>query len=825
MTESEHNLPDQPPEQPAEPQGRPDETKPAAAHGDLLAVLPLRDIVVFPHMIVPLFVGREKSVRALEAVMKDDKQILLVAQKNAAQDDPTVDDIYRVGTVSTILQLLKLPDGTVKVLVEGGRRAKIVGFKDSDSHFEAFVEAMPDDAPEAKELAALGRTVVSQFEQYIKLNKKIAPEVLVSLNQIEEPSKLADTVASHLNLKIAEKQELLEIAKVGERLERVFGHMESEIGVLQVEKRIRSRVKRQMEKTQREYYLNEQLKAIQKELGEGEDGKDENAELEARIKKTKLSKEARDKANAELKKLKTMSPMSAEATVVRNYLDWMLSIPWKRRSKIRNDVVAAEKVLEADHFGLEKVKERIIEYLAVQARSPKVRGPILCLVGPPGVGKTSLGKSVARATRRNFVRMSLGGVRDEAEIRGHRRTYIGSMPGKVLQGMKKAKTSNPLFLLDEVDKLGADWRGDPSSALLEVLDPEQNSTFNDHYLEVDYDLSDVMFVTTANSLRMPQPLMDRMEIIRIPGYTEDEKVEIAKRHLISKQSAAHGLKPDEWHISDDALRDMIRYYSREAGVRNLEREIANLARKSVKELVTKKTKKVAITRKNLEKYAGVRKFRFGETEAEDMVGVVTGLAWTEVGGEILTIESVLLPGKGSVKITGKLGDVMQESVSAALSYVRSRSTKFGIKPTLFERRDIHVHVPEGATPKDGPSAGVGMATSIVSILTGIPVRRDVAMTGEITLRGRVLPIGGLKEKLLAALRAGITTVFIPKENEKDLAEIPDNVKKHLKLIPVAEVDEVIAQALARRPEAIEWEEPAEPVTPPPEQPATASLPH
>jgi ATP-dependent Lon protease len=684
---------------------------------------------------------------------------------------------------------------------------------------------MPDEAADAKELAALGRTVVSQFEQYIKLNKKIAPEVLVSLNQIEEPSKLADTVASHLNLKIAEKQDLLEIAKVGERLERVFGHMESEIGVLQVEKRIRSRVKRQMEKTQREYYLNEQLKAIQKELGEGEDGKDENAELEAKIKKTKLSKEARDKANAELKKLKTMSPMSAEATVVRNYLDWMLSIPWKRRSKIRNDVVAAEKVLEADHYGLEKVKERIIEYLAVQARSPKVRGPILCLVGPPGVGKTSLGKSVARATGRNFVRMSLGGVRDEAEIRGHRRTYIGSMPGKVLQGMKKAKTSNPLFLLDEVDKLGADWRGDPSSALLEVLDPEQNSTFQDHYLEVDYDLSDVMFVTTANSLRMPQPLMDRMEIIRIPGYTEDEKVEIAKRHLIAKQSAAHGLKQDEWHISDDALRDMIRYYSREAGVRNLEREIANLARKSVKELVTKKTKKVAITRKNLEKYAGVRKFRFGETEAEDMVGVVTGLAWTEVGGEILTIESVLLPGKGNIKITGKLGDVMQESVSAALSYVRSRATKFGIKPTLFERRDIHVHVPEGATPKDGPSAGVAMATSIVSILTGIPVRRDVAMTGEITLRGRVLPIGGLKEKLLAALRAGITTVFIPKENEKDLAEIPDNVKKHLKLVPVADVDEVIAQALARRPEAIEWEEPPEPVTPSPAQPATASLPH
>ena len=776
-------------------------------------------------MIVPLFVGREKSVRALEAVMKEDKQILLVAQKNASQDDPSVEDIYRVGTVSTILQLLKLPDGTVKVLVEGGRRAKISGFKDTDSYFEAFVEAMPDEGSDAKELEALGRTVVSQFEQYIKLNKKIAPEVLVSLNQIEEPSKLADTVASHLNLKIAEKQELLEIAKVGARLERVFGHMESEIGVLQVEKRIRSRVKRQMEKTQREYYLNEQLKAIQKELGEGEDGKDENAELEAKIKKTKLSKEAREKAMQELKKLKTMSPMSAEATVVRNYLDWMLSIPWKKRSKIRNDVEAAEKVLEADHYGLEKVKERIIEYLAVQARSPKVRGPILCLVGPPGVGKTSLGKSVARATGRNFVRMSLGGVRDEAEIRGHRRTYIGSMPGKVIQGMKKAKTSNPLFLLDEVDKLGADWRGDPSSALLEVLDPEQNSTFADHYLEVDYDLSDVMFVTTANSLRMPQPLMDRMEIIRIPGYTEDEKVEIAKRHLITKQSEAHGLKPDEWHISDDALRDLIRYYTREAGVRNMEREIANLARKAVKELVTKKTKKVTITRKNVEKYSGVRKFRFGETEAEDMVGVVTGLAWTEVGGEILTIELVLLPGKGNIKITGKLGDVMQESVSAALSYVRSRSTRFGIKPTLFEKRDIHVHVPEGATPKDGPSAGVAMATSIVSILTGIPVRRDVAMTGEITLRGRVLPIGGLKEKLLAALRAGITTVFIPKENEKDLAEIPDNVKKHLKLVAVADVDEVIAQALARRPEAIEWEEPPEPVAPPPQEQPSVSLPH
>jgi len=805
-----------------------EDTKPAGGPltGELLPVLPLRDIVVFPHMIVPLFVGREKSVRVLESVMKDDKQILLVAQKNAAQDDPAADDIYRVGTISTILQLLKLPDGTVKVLVEGGKRASIVGFAETESHFEAFVEPLAEREGDVKELEALGRTVIGQFEQYIKLNKKIAPEVLVSLNQIEEPAKLADTVAAHLNLKVAEKQELLETTATSERLERVFAHMESEIGVLQVEKRIRNRVKRQMEKTQREYYLNEQLKAIQKELGEGEDGKDESAELEAKIKKTKLSKEAREKAMAELKKLRSMSPMSAEATVVRNYLDWILSIPWKKRSKIKNDVVEAEKVLDADHYGLEKVKERILEYLAVQARSTKVRGTILCLVGPPGVGKTSLGKSIARATGRNFVRMSLGGVRDEAEVRGHRRTYIGSMPGKVIQGMKKAKTSNPLFLLDEIDKLGADWRGDPSSALLEVLDPEQNATFNDHYLEVDYDLSDVMFVTTANSLRMPQPLMDRMEIIRIPGYTEDEKVEIAKRHLIAKQSEAHALKADEWSLSEDALRDLIRYYTREAGVRNLERELANLARKSVKEIVTKKSKKVTITRKNLEKFAGVRRFRYGEAEAEDMVGVVTGLAWTEVGGEILTIESVLLPGKGNVKHTGKLGDVMQESVSAALSYVRSRAASFGIKPTLFEKRDIHVHVPEGATPKDGPSAGVAMATTMVSVLTGIPVRRDVAMTGEITLRGRVLPIGGLKEKLLAALRAGITTVFIPKENEKDLAEIPENVKKHLTLVPVADVDDVIARALVRRPTPIEWVEPEDaPVAAPPPAVPAATLPH
>src|SRR6201985_1410873 len=799
-----------------------------AARGALYPVLPLRDIVVFPHMIVPLFVGREKSVRAVEDVMKDDKQILLVTQKNAAQDDPATSDIFTVGTVGTVLQLLKLPDGTVKVLVEGGQRARIARFADNDSFFQAIAETISENAGEQQETEALARTVISQFEQYIKLNKKIPPEVLVSINQIDDPTKLADTVASHLTLKIPEKQELLESETVSERLEKVFGYMEGEIGVLQVEKRIRNRVKRQMEKTQREYYLNEQLKAIQKELGEGEDGRDEMAELEDRINKTKFSKEARDKALAELKKLRSMSPMSAEATVVRNYLDWLLSVPWQNRTKIKRDIKGAEKVLDADHFGLEKVKERILEYLAVQQRMKKMKGPILCLVGAPGVGKTSLGKSVARATGRNFVRMSLGGVRDEAEIRGHRRTYIGSMPGKVIQGMKKAKSSNPLFLLDEIGKLGSDWRGDPTSALLEVLDPEQNSTFADHYLEVDYDLSDVMFVTTANTLRMPQPLMDRMEIIRIPGYTEDEKVEITKRHLFTKQSEAHGLKKEEWSISEDALRDLIRYYTREAGVRNLERELANLARKSVKEIVTKKTAKVAITRKNLEKFAGVKKFRFGETEAEDMVGVVTGLAWTEVGGEILTIESVLMPGKGNVKQTGKLGDVMQESVAAALAYVRSRSIRFGIKPTLFEKRDIHVHVPEGATPKDGPSAGVAMATSIVSILTGIPVRRDVAMTGEITLRGRVLPIGGLKEKLLAALRAGITTVFIPKENEKDLAEIPDNVKKHLKLVPVADVDEVIAQALARRPEAIEWEEPADGPVPPvatPKEPAAASLPH
>jgi ATP-dependent Lon protease len=760
-------------------------------------------------MIVPLFVGREKSVRALEDVMKDDKQILLVTQKNAGQDDPTPADIFSVGTVGTVLQLLKLPDGTVKVLVEGGQRARIVKFADNPEFFQAYGEITEDGEGDERELDALGRTVISQFEQYIKLNKKIPPEVLVSINQIDDPSKLADTVASHLSLKIPEKQELLESVQVSDRLEKVFAFMEGEIGVLQVEKRIRSRVKRQMEKTQREYYLNEQLKAIQKELGETEDGRDELTELEDSIQKTKLSKEAREKALGELKKLRSMSPMSAEATVVRNYLDWLLSIPWKKRSRTKRDLKLAMDVLNADHYSLEKVKERILEYLAVQQRIRKIKGPILCLVGPPGVGKTSLGRSIARATGRNFVRMSLGGVRDEAEIRGHRRTYIGSMPGKVIQGMKKAKSSNPLFLLDEVDKLGADWRGDPSSALLEVLDPEQNHTFNDHYLEVDYDLSDVMFVTTANTLRLPQPLLDRMEVIRIPGYTEDEKVEIAKRHLISKQMKQHGVKKREWSVSDEAVRDIIRYYTREAGVRNLERELASLIRKAVKEIAMGKVEKVHMTRRNLGKFLGVRRYRFGEIEQEDLVGVSTGLAWTEVGGELLSIEAVTVPGKGKVTSTGKLGEVMKESIQATEHFIKSRSADYGIKPTIFEKKDIHVHVPEGATPKDGPSAGVGMLTAIVSVLTGIPVRHDVAMTGEITLRGRVLPIGGLKEKLLAALRSGIKVVVIPKENEKDLAEIPDNVKRGLEIVSCDSVDEVLANTLTAKLTPIEWNEPDE----------------
>lgn len=773
---------------------------------DSFPVLPLRDIVVFPHMIVPLFVGREKSVRALEDVMKDDKKILLVAQKNAADDDPGKDDIYQIGTVSTVLQLLKLPDGTVKVLVEGMQRASIDSFTQTDDYFEVQATRIPEALGDEQELEAISRSVVSQFEGYIKLNKKIPPEVLVSVNQIEDPSKLADTVASHLAIKISEKQELLEVDSVIERLERVLGFMEAEIGVLQVEKKIRNRVKRQMEKTQREYYLNEQLKAIQKELGEGEEGKDELAELEEKIEKTKLSKEAKEKSLAELKKLKNMSPMSAEATVVRNYLDWMLGIPWKKRTRVKKDIAAAEKVLNEDHYGLEKVKERIVEYLAVQQRVNKVTGPILCLVGPPGVGKTSLGKSIASATGRNFVRMSLGGVRDESEVRGHRRTYIGSMPGKIIQSMKKAKSSNPLFLLDEVDKMGNDWRGDPASALLEVLDPEQNTTFNDHYLEVDYDLSDVMFVTTANTLNMPGPLLDRMEIIRLSGYTEHEKVEIARRHLIDRQLEKHGVKEGEWSISDNGLVDLIRYYTRESGVRNLERELANLIRKALKEILMGETDSVNVTVKNLEKYAGIKKYRFGEVEADDQVGVVTGLAWTEVGGELLNIESVMVPGKGKMTITGKLGDVMQESIQAARSYVQSRSHTFGIKPPLFNQRDIHVHVPEGATPKDGPSAGVGMTTSIVSVLTGIPVRKDVAMTGEVTLRGRVLAIGGLKEKLLAALRGGIKTVLIPQENEKDLADIPDVIKDNLEIIPVSFVDEVLERALASPMTPIEWTE-------------------
>ena len=779
------------------------------ARGDLYPVLPLRDIVVFPHMIVPLFVGREKSVHALEDVMKDDKQILLVAQKNAAQDDPTTDDIYSVGTVSTVLQLLKLPDGTVKVLVEGGQRARIIRYADNESFFQAEAVLTGENESDAQELEALSRTVVSQFEQYIKLNKKIPPEALVSINQIEDSSKLADTVAAHLALKISEKQVLLEMETVAERLEKVFAFMESEIGVLQVEKKIRHRVKRQMEKTQREYYLNEQLKAIQKELGETEDGRDEVAELEEKIKKTKLSKEAREKAVSELKKLRNMSPMSAEATVVRNYLDWMLSIPWKKPTRIKKDIRLAQQILDADHYSLKKVKERILEYLAVQHRTNKIRGPILCLVGPPGVGKTSLGKSIARATGRKFVRMSLGGVRDESEIRGHRRTYIGSMPGKIIQSMKKAKASNPLFLLDEVDKMGQDWRGDPASALLEVLDPEQNHNFNDHYLEVDYDLSDVLFITTANTMNIPPPLLDRMEIIRISGYTEDEKVEIAKRHLLIKQIKGHGLKKGEWSISDAAIRDIIRFYTREAGVRNLEREIANLTRKAIKEILMGIRSAIAITRRNLGKYSGVRRYRFGEIELEDLVGVTTGLAWTEVGGELLSIEAVMVPGKGRMTITGKLGDVMQESIQASKSYVQSRAVEFGIAPTLFTRKDIHVHVPEGATPKDGPSAGIAMVTSIVSVLTGIAVRKDVAMTGEITLRGRVFPIGGLKEKLLAALRGGITTVLIPKENEKDLAEIPDNVKRGLTLISIATVDEVLENAMTTKLTPIEWDEKAE----------------
>jgi len=777
--------------------------------GGVLPVLPLRDIVVFPHMIVPLFVGRVKSVKALEEVMQDDKQILLVAQKDPGDDDPSPDDIFDVGTVGQVLQLLKLPDQTVKVLVEGTTRARVERFTEREDFFEAEVTPIPELDTDDERLEALSRTVSNHFENYVKLNKKVPPEVLGSVSQIDDYAKLADTIASHLNIKLEEKQELLQIASTAERLERVYSMMEGEISVLNVEKKIRGRVKRQMEKTQREYYLNEQMKAIQKELGgEGDDGRDELQELEARIEKTKLSKEAREKVDGEMRKLRQMSPMSAEATVVRNYLDWILSVPWNAKGRVKKDLIKAEEILDVDHFGLEKVKERIIEYLAVQQRANKLKGPILCLVGPPGVGKTSLGKSIAKATGRDFARLSLGGVRDEAEIRGHRRTYIGSMPGKVIQSMKKVKHSNPLFLLDEIDKMGADFRGDPSAALLEVLDPEQNSTFQDHYLEVEYDLSNIMFVTTANTLNIPGPLMDRMEIIRIAGYTEDEKIEIARRHLIPKVIIDHGLKAAEWTIDDEALIELVRLYTREAGVRSLEREISNLCRKAVKQLVTTDKTEINVTKDNLSEFAGVAKFSFGEIDAEDQVGVVTGLAWTEVGGELLTIESVMMPGKGRMTVTGNLKDVMKESISAANSYVRSRATTFGVEPPVFDRKDIHVHVPEGATPKDGPSAGVAMATSIVSIITGIPIHKDIAMTGEITLRGRVLPIGGLKEKLLAALRGGITKVLIPKDNVKDLADIPDNVKNRMEIVPVETVDEVLANALVSKPEAIEWDEEA-----------------
>lgn len=789
-----------------------------ASKGNTYAVLPLRDIVVFPHMIVPLFVGREKSVQALEHVMHEDKQILLVTQKSPTDDDPGPASLFTVGTVGTILQLLKLPDGTVKVLVEGGARVTISSFNEGKGYLEAEATPIHDATPVSdEELEALARAVMTQFEQYVKLNKKIPPEVIVSVNQIEEPSKMADTIASHLALKIEQKQELLEIATTMERLERIFGFMEGEIGVLQVEKRIRNRVKRQMEKTQREYYLNEQMKAIQKELGDGESGLDEMGELEKKINETNLSKEASERAQHELKKLRQMSPMSAEATVVRNYLDWIMSVPWGKRSRVKKDIKQALKVLDRDHFGLEKVKERILEYLAVQQRMKKVKGPILCLVGPPGVGKTSLGQSIARATNRNFVRMSLGGVRDESEIRGHRRTYIGALPGKIIQGMKKAKTVNPLFLLDEVDKLGSDWRGDPSSALLEVLDPEQNATFQDHYLELDYDLSDVMFVCTANTTAtMPRPLLDRMEIIRISGYTEDEKLEIVKRHLLKKQMSAAGLKSAEFSISDNAILDLIRYYTREAGVRNLERELANLCRKSIKDILMKGKGAISISPRNLEKYAGVRKYSYGEVELENRIGVVNGLAYTETGGDLLSIEAVVMPGKeGKVTTTGNLKDVMKESVTVAEMLIKSRAALYGISYETLKDQQIHVHVPEGATPKDGPSAGAAMVTAIMSALTNIEVRKDIAMTGEVNLRGNVTAIGGLKEKLLAALRGGITKVLIPYENEKDLSEIPANVRKGLEIVPVKTIDEVLAHALLEmpRPQRAESEEKIDSVPP------------
>ncbi|WP_425984047.1 endopeptidase La [Brevundimonas sp. TWP1-2-1b1] len=780
----------------------------------ILPVLPLRDIVVFPHMVVPLFVGREKSVKALDEIMKGEKQILLATQKNSVDDDPSPDAIYPIGVLATVLQLLKLPDGTVKVLVEGKGRARLTRFTDREEYFEAEAVEIEDEPGDASQTEAMLRAVVEQFENYVKLNKKVPPEALSSIPQITDASKLADSVAAHLSVKIADKQGLLETFDVPKRLEKVYGLMEGEISVLQVEKKIRSRVKRQMEKTQREYYLNEQMKAIQRELGETDDARDEIMDLEKRIRKTRLSKEARTKAEAEVKKLRNMSPMSAESTVVRNYLDWLLSVPWGKAKQKPIDLVKAEEILEEDHFGLEKVKERIVEYLAVQARTGSLKGPILCLVGPPGVGKTSLAKSIAKATGREYVRMSLGGVRDESEIRGHRRTYIGSMPGKIIQSMKKAKTTNAFVLLDEIDKLGSDWRGDPSSALLEVLDPAQNSSFGDHYLEVDYDLSQVMFVTTANSLNMPQPLMDRMEIIRVSGYTEDEKVEIAKRHVLPKQLTDHGLKADELIVPENTIRDLIRYYTREAGVRSLERALGGLARKAVREMAKTGAKSITVDDAKLAEYAGVKKFRYGETDEEDQVGIVTGLAWTEFGGDILTIEAIKMPGRGRMTVTGNLKEVMKESISAAASYVRSRALDFGVKPPVFEKTDIHVHVPDGATPKDGPSAGVAMTVAMVSVLTGIPIRKDIAMTGEITLRGRVTAIGGLKEKLLAALRSGVKTVLIPQENEKDLADVPDNVKSALEIVPISTADEALKWALIGPLTPVEWDEATDPLPAP-----------
>jgi ATP-dependent Lon protease len=763
-------------------------------------VLPLRDVVVYPHMVIPLFVGRDKSIVALDKAMAAGKRILLVAQKAADLDDPQPSDLYEVGTLASILQLLKLPDGTVKVLVEGSERALIDRINVGD-HFSAEISALAeDDRHDEREIDVLVRSIIAQFEQYVKLNKKVPPEILTSLSGIDEPGRLADTVAAHMALKLSEKQRILEVQDVKTRLEQILGIIEGEIDVLHIEKRIRGRVKQQMEKSQREYYLNEQMKAIQKELGEMEDAPNELADIENKIEKAGMSKEAKEKATSELNKLKLMSPMSAEATVVRNYIDWLLKAPWKKRSKVLKDLKRAEEVLEEDHYGLEKVKERILEYLAVQQRVKRLKGPILCLVGPPGVGKTSLGQSIARSTNRKFVRMSLGGVRDEAEIRGHRRTYIGSMPGKIIQNLGKTGVRNPLFLLDEVDKMAMDFRGDPSSALLEVLDPEQNSTFQDHYLEVDFDLSDVMFVCTANSLNIPAPLLDRMEVIRIPGYTEDEKLNIAIRYLIPKQLRENGLKEKELHISRSAVLDIIQHYTRESGVRNLEREISKICRKVVKQLLLKpRDSRVSVTPKSMEKYLGVRRFRYGKVEGNDQVGQVTGLAWTEVGGELLTIEAAIVPGKGKHTYTGQLGEVMTESIQAAMTVVRSRSKVLGIDEDFYQKLDVHIHVPEGATPKDGPSAGVGMCTALVSALTDMPVRSDVAMTGEITLRGEVLPIGGLKEKLLAAHRGGISTVLIPQENEKDLAEIPKNIKDKLEIVPVKWIDEVLDQALQHLP--------------------------